>query len=127
MERAKDADILLSNKTILDKEVLSKLPNLKYIGLMSTGTNIVDLKYCRERNIPVTNIPGYSTNSVAQMVLHLFLSFQSKNTQRFGRNGMWSDCIDFCTLFTLQELANKTIGIIGYGKIGKVRDIKLFQ
>lgn len=75
VERAKDADILLSNKTILDKEVLSKLPNLKYIGLMSTGTNIVDLKYCRERNIPVTNIPGYSTNSVAQMVFAFILEF----------------------------------------------------
>lgn len=127
VERAKDADILLSNKTILDKEVLSKLPNLKYIGLMSTGTNIVDLKYCRERNIPVTNIPGYSTNSVAQMVFAFILEFFSgvKTHSDSVRNGMWSDCIDFSyTLFTLQELANKTIGIIGYGKIGrKVRDI----
>lgn len=127
VERAIDADILISNKTILDKEVISRLPNLKYIGLMSTGTNIVDLKYCRERNIPVTNIPGYSTDSVAQMVFAFILEFYSgvKAHSVSVHNGMWSDCIDFSyTLFTLQELAGKTIGIIGYGKIGrKVREI----
>lgn len=127
VERAKPADIVLTNKTILDKEVISQLPNLKYIGLMSTGTNVVDLNYCRERNIPVTNIPGYSTDSVAQLVFALILEFYFgvKAHSDSVHDGTWSNSIDFTyRLFTLKELANKTIGIIGYGQIGrKVHEI----
>lgn len=122
IERAKDADILLTNKTILNRDVLINLPKLKYIGLLSTGVNVVDLKICRERNIFVTNIPGYSTDSVAQLVFAMILEFCSGVSKHSESvlNGDWSASIDFCyTLFTLQELANKTLGIIGYGKIGR--------
>lgn len=122
IERSQNAEILLTNKTILNKEVLMNLPNLKYIGLLSTGVNVVNLNYCRERNIIVTNIPGYSTDSVAQLVFAMILEFcsgVSKHSESV-HSGDWSSSIDFSyTLFTLKELSNKTIGIIGYGKIGR--------
>ncbi len=126
-ERCSGADIILTNKTPLTKETLSGLPNLKYIALLSTGYNIVDYKYAGERGIPVSNIPAYSTNAVAQLTFSLILEI----TNAVGlhsesvRNGEWSSCPDFCYWKTpLTELSGKTLGIVGFGQIGRaVADI----
>ncbi|MBD5086856.1 MAG: D-2-hydroxyacid dehydrogenase [Clostridiales bacterium] len=122
LERAKDAEILISNKVVLDKELLEKIPNLKYIGLLSTGYNIVDLDYAKSKNIPVCNIPDYSTKSVAQLTIALMLEL----TMAVGKhnasvvNGDWEKCKDFCyRVQDIIELDGKTIGLIGYGSIAK--------
>ncbi len=122
VERAKDAEILISNKIILSKEVLLQLDKLKYIGLLSTGFNVVDLDYARQRGIPVCNIPNYSTKSVAQLTIALLLEIamgvgkHSKSVQ----NGEWSACKDFCyRAQDITELDGKTIGLIGYGAIAQ--------
>ena len=126
-ERTKDADIVLSNKTLLNKEILSKLPKLKYVSLLSTGLNIIDLDYAREINLPVSNIPGYSTDSVAQLTFAFILAFANtvKEHSDSVKNGDWVKCRDFSySLCSLTELANKTLGIVGYGQIGrKVHEI----
>ena len=127
LERCKDAQIILTNKTPLTKETLSKLPNLKYIALLSTGYNIVDWEYAKEIGVPVSNIPAYSTNAVAQLTFSLVLEI----TNAVGlhsesvRNGEWTACPDFCYWKTpLTELCGKTIGIVGFGQIGQaVADI----
>jgi len=121
-DRAIDADILLTNKTLLKAEDIALLPNLKYIGLLSTGTNAADLEFARSRNIPVTNVPTYSTNSVAQMTFALLLEICNKVAEHnFSvKKGEWSNCLDFCYLKApLIELEGKTIGIIGFGNIGQ--------
>ena len=122
LERAKDAEILISNKVILDRQLLEQIPNLKYIGLLSTGYNVVDIEYAKERNIPVCNIPDYSTKSVAQLTLALLLEL----TMAVGKHndsvvrGDWSECKDFCyRVQDIIELDGKTIGLIGYGAIAK--------
>lgn len=122
LERAKDAEILISNKVVLDRELLAGIPNLKYIGLLSTGYNIVDLDYAKERNIPVCNIPDYSTKSVAQLTLALLLELtmavDKHNTSVV--NGDWERCKDFCyRIQDIIELDGKTIGLVGYGAIAK--------
>lgn len=121
MARAKDAPILLTNKVVLDAETISSLPNLKYIGVLATGYNVVDVNAAAKRGIVVTNIPAYSTESVAQMVFAHILNI----TQRTGhyaeenRAGRWSANPDFCYWDTpLTELAGKTIGIVGLGNTG---------
>lgn len=121
MTRAKDAPILLTNKVVLDAETISSLPNLKYIGVLATGYNVVDVNAAAKRGIVVTNIPAYSTESVAQMVFAHILNI----TQRTGhyaeenRAGRWSANPDFCYWDTpLTELAGKTIGIVGLGNTG---------
>jgi len=121
-ERSKGSQIILTNKTPLRKETLEKLPDLKYIGLLSTGFNIVDWEYCKEKSIPVCNIPSYSTSAVAQLTFALIL--EHTNAVAIHSNsvhsGEWSACNDFCYWKTpLSELENKTLGIIGFGKIGK--------
>ncbi|MDE6758417.1 MAG: D-2-hydroxyacid dehydrogenase [Clostridia bacterium] len=122
LERAKDAEILISNKVILDRQLLEQIPNLKYIGLLSTGYNVVDIEYAKERKIPVCNIPDYSTKSVAQLTLALLLEL----TMAVGKHndsvvrGDWSECKDFCyRVQDIIELDGKTIGLIGYGAIAK--------
>lgn len=122
LERAKDAEILISNKVILDRQLLEQIPKLKYIGLLSTGYNVVDLEYAKERNIPVCNIPDYSTKSVAQLTIALLLEL----TMAVGKHnasvvgGDWSRCKDFCyRVQDIIELDGKTIGLIGYGAIAK--------
>ncbi len=122
VERAKDAEILIVNKVLLDKKVLEKLPRLKYIGLLSTGYNVVDIEYAEQRGIPVCNIPDYSTKSVAQLTLALLLELTMGVGLHSGkvRQGEWSACKDFC--FRSQdiiELDGKTVGLIGYGAIAK--------
>ena len=122
IERCKDSVIILTNKTPLNKDTLEKLPKLKYIALLSTGYNVVDIDYAKERNIPVSNIPSYSTNAVAQLTFALILEI----TNAVGihsdsvKNGDWSSCPDFCYWKTpLTELSGKTLGIVGFGKIGQ--------
>lgn len=122
VERAKDAEILISNKIILSKEVLSQLGKLKYIGLLSTGFNVVDLDYAKQRGIPVCNIPNYSTKSVAQLTVALLLEIAmgvGKHSQSV-HNGDWSACNDFCyRIQDITELDGKTIGLVGYGAIAQ--------
>jgi len=120
-ERAKDADILLTNKVVINGDAMKSLPKLKYIGVLATGYNVVDVEKARELGITVTNIPAYSTESVAQMVFAHILNI----TQRAGhyaeenRKGRWSINADFCYWDTLlMELAGKTIGIVGLGHTG---------
>lgn len=122
VERAKGAQILMVNKTVITKEILDALsPELKYIGLQSTGYNVVDCDYARQLGITVSNIPSYSTNAVAQLVFAFILEITNKVSMHSEsvKNGDWCSCPDFCYWNApLSELAGKTIGIIGFGAIG---------
>ncbi len=121
-ERCEGCDIIITNKTPLRKALLETLPNLKYVGLLSTGYNIVDWEYCKEKGIPVCNIPSYSTSAVAQLVFSLILEHTNSVAIHSDsvHSGEWSACKDFCYWKTpLTELDGKTLGIIGFGKIGK--------
>ncbi len=122
MERAAGAEILITNKTILTADILKALPDLKYVGILATGYNVVDVKAAKELGIVVTNIPAYSTDSVAQMVFAQILTI----TQRVeyyteeNRKGRWANSRDFCYWDTpLMELAGKKIGIVGFGHTGQ--------
>lgn len=120
--RAKDADALLINKIQMTREVLEQLPRLKYIGELATGYNNIDLEAASEHGIVVTNIPAYSTTSVAQHVFALLLGVANR-VEHYAdevRQGQWSRCPDFCYWNTpLLELAGKTFGIVGFGNIGQ--------
>ena len=121
-ERVKDCEIIITNKTPLRKELLKTLPKLKYIGLLSTGFNIVDWEYCKENGIPVCNIPSYSTSAVAQLVFALILEHTNSVALHSNsvHSGEWAASKDFCYWkSSLTELDGKTLGIIGFGKIGK--------
>ena len=124
-----DAEIVLTNKTVFDEDTIAKLKNVKYIGVLATGYNVVDLKAASKRGIVVTNIPAYSTDSVAQMTIAHILNVTNHvdHYARASRDGEWSRCPDFCYWDKpLVELAGKTIGIIGLGNIGmKVANIAL--
>lgn len=124
-----DAEIVLTNKTVFDEDTIAKLKNVKYIGVLATGYNVVDLKAASKRGIVVTNIPAYSTDSVAQMTFAHILNVTNHvdHYARASRDGEWSRCPDFCYWDKpLVELAGKTIGIIGLGNIGmKVANIAL--
>lgn len=120
--RAADAEIIITNKVPFTLDTIAQLPRLRYLGVTATGYNIIDVAAAKERNITVTNVPAYSTESVAQLVFALVLEF----THRIGhhadavRNGRWSTNPDFAFWdFPLTELAGKTFGIVGYGNIGK--------
>ncbi len=122
ISRSRDADVLITNKTILDAASIAMLPNLKYIGVLATGYNVVDTEAARKQGITVTNIPSYSTMSVAQAVFALILAVTNRveHYAAENRKGRWSSNPDFCYWDTpLTELAGKTIGIIGFGHIGK--------
>lgn len=121
VERAKDADIILINKVLITEEVLSQLSRLKYIGVLATGYNVVDVKAATKRGIVVTNIPAYSTESVAQMTFAHILNITNRigHYARQSREGRWSSNPDFCYWDTqLWELSGKTFGIVGLGNIG---------
>ena len=121
VKRSKDADVLLTNKTVLNAENMSQMPNLKYVGVLATGYNVVDLQYAASRGIVVTNIPAYSTASVAQMVFAHILNLTNsvEHHSQLVRNGAWSRSIDFCFWDRPQiELAGKTIGLVGLGNTG---------
>lgn len=123
IERAKDAQVVLTNKTVLNKYEMSKMPDLQYIGVLATGFNVVDIEYAKERGIVVTNIPAYSTQSVAQMVFAHLLNI----THRVGHYAhdiryrhAWDTCADFSYFDTpLIELAGKKMGIVGFGHTGQ--------
>ncbi len=121
-DRIKDADIIMINKTVITNEMLDRLPKLQYVALQSTGVNVIDTKEARKRGITVTNIPAYSTNEVAQMVFAYILHLTNKVAMHDDavHNGEWCSCPDFCFWNApLEELNGKTIGIIGFGSIGK--------
>lgn len=122
MERSANAEVLITNKTVITAEHMAALPQLKYIGVLATGYNVVDIDEARHRGIVVTNIPAYSTASVAQMVFAHVLNI----TQRVGyyanenAKGRWTNSIDFCYWDTnLIELEGKKMGIVGLGNIGQ--------
>lgn len=120
--RAADATIVLTNKTVLGREHLERLPQLKYIGVLATGFNVVDIAAAREREIPVANIPTYGTKSVAQMTFALILEFTQHvaHHAQTVRDGRWTSCPDFCYWdFPLVELDGLTLGVVGYGRIGR--------
>ncbi len=119
--RAAEADIVLTNKVVINREVMVHLPHLQYIGVLATGYNVVDIEAAHERDIVVTNVPAYSTESVAQMVFaHLLtVTNRTEHYARENRNGRWTASPDFCYLdFPHAELAGKTFGIVGLGNIG---------
>lgn len=119
--RAAEAEILLTNKVVLGRKEIEQLPRLRYIGVLATGYNVVDIAAACEHGITVTNVPAYSTESVAQMVFAHLLTVTNR-TEHYAlqnRNGQWSQAPDFCYWDTpLTELAGKTFGIVGLGHIG---------
>ncbi len=127
LKRCENADIIITNKTPLEKADLEKMPNLKFVAVLATGYNVVDTAYLKQRNIPVSNIPSYSTQAVAQLVFAHTTEFYNAVSVHSNdvKSGGWSRCPDFCyQLSPLTELCGKTIGIIGFGKIGQaVADI----
>lgn len=121
VERSKDADILIVNKVAVTRELVEKLPKLKFVATLATGYNQIDCVALKEKGIPVSNIPAYSTNAVAQMVFAYILGLINKVSEYTAdvKSGTWSDCADFCYWNSpLYELDGKTLGIIGFGKIG---------
>jgi glycerate dehydrogenase len=122
LERCSGCEAVLTNKVVLNAEIMDQLPDLKYIGVLATGTNVVDLNFAKERGICVTNIPGYSTDSVVQHIFAFMLHFSSKVSVHNDavHEGNWVNSVDFCfTLGTLNELSGKTLGVIGLGTIGR--------
>jgi glycerate dehydrogenase len=120
--RAADAEIVLTNKTVLSGEDLRRLPRLRYIGVLATGYNIVDVDAARRRGVPVANVPDYATPSVVQMVFaHLLnLTLHVADHGRSVAAGRWTRSVDFCYWdFPLLELAGMTMGIVGFGRIGR--------
>ncbi|WP_372651961.1 D-2-hydroxyacid dehydrogenase [Draconibacterium sp.] len=122
LERAADAEIVYTNKVILNREIISKLPKLKFIGVLATGYNVVDTAAANDAGITVCNIPAYSTQSVAQLVFAHILHF-TNNVALHAKsvsNGEWASSKDFAYWLSPQtELAGKTLGIIGFGQIGQ--------
>ncbi len=121
IERAAEADIVLTNKVLLRRQEIEQLPKLRYIGVLATGYNVVDIEAACERGIVVTNVPAYSTESVAQMVFAHLLTVTNR-TEHYAlqnREGRWTSSPDFSYWDTrLTELAGKTFGIVGLGNIG---------
>jgi len=122
LARARDAEILLTNKVVLDAELLASLPNLRFVCVLSTGVNVVDLEAARAQDIPVSNVPVYGTRSVAQMTMALILEL----TQHVGelassvRQGRWNGSADWCYWDEpLIELYGLEVGLVGLGRIGR--------
>jgi len=121
-DRAAEAEIVFTNKSLVPAEAIEALPKLKYIGVLATGYNVVDTTVAAARGIPVTNIPGYGTESVAQMTFALILELASQPALHHAsvRAGDWSTCPDFCYWQKpLVELHGLTLGLVGYGAIGR--------
>lgn len=121
VERAADADIIITNKKLITKDVIDALPKLKYISTLATGFNVIDTEYARTKGITVSNIPAYSTDGVAQLVFALLLEMTNNVSLHNDtvKQGEWTKSKHFCYWKTpLTELAHKTMGIVGFGKIG---------
>lgn len=119
--RCADADVIITNKAVLNREIIAALPKLKYIGVTATGYNVVDVAAAKERGIVVTNVPGYSSPAVAQLVFALLLELTNHvgHHAQTVRDGRWVACPDFCYWdHPIIELSGRTLGIIGYGDIG---------
>ncbi|MCP5523090.1 MAG: D-2-hydroxyacid dehydrogenase [Verrucomicrobiales bacterium] len=122
IERARDAEVLLTNKVVLDRAALEQLPRVRYIGVTATGYNVVDLQAAGERGIVVTNVPAYSTAAVVQLTFALLFELTHQVGHHAGavRDGRWATCPDFSfTDFPLLELDGKRFGIVGHGNIGR--------
>lgn len=122
IRRIGDADIVVTNKTPVRAAVLDACPNIKYVGLLSTGIDVCDCAYAAKKGIPVSNIPAYSTMAVAQHAIALLLEICSKVGvhSRLVHDGDWQRCEDFCFWEApLLELAGQTFGVIGFGQIGR--------
>lgn len=122
LNEVKDTDIILCNKTVIDREVIANAEKLKYIGIFATGYNNIDIPAARDRGIPVCNAGGYSTNAVVQQVMGYILMHYTKIPEynSFVKEGGWVKSPVFSPLvFTGDEVYGKTLGIIGYGSIGK--------
>ena len=122
IERIGDSDAIFLNKIQINKEIFEACPKLKYIGVLATGYNVIDLVAARQYGVTVTNIPAYSTDSVAQHVFSFILYFTNQVAQHSASvmEGDWVKCRDFCFWNgSLSELAGKILGIFGYGNIGR--------
>ena len=122
LKEAADADIILCNKTVIDKEVLDAAKSLKYIGLFATGYNNIDIEYAKQKGVTVCNAGSYSTDAVTQQVIGYILMHYTAIPEynEFVKNGGWKKSAVFSPLvFFSDEVAGKTLGIVGYGSIGK--------
>lgn len=122
VERIGDSELVLTNKTAITREIMEQCPDLRYIGVLATGYNVVDVKAAGERGIVVTNIPSYGTAAVAQYAFALLLELCHHVGLHDAsvKAGEWEHCQDFCYWKTpLMELAGKTMGIVGFGRIGQ--------
>ena len=122
VERIGDAPVILTNKTAITKEILDQCPAIRYIGVLATGYNVVDVKAAAQKGIVVTNIPSYGTDAVAQYAFALLLELchHVGLHDECVKAGEWENCQDFCYWKTpLMELAGKTLGLIGFGRIGQ--------
>ncbi len=121
IERSIDADIIVTNKTVLTADILEKLPKAKYISTLATGYNVIDTAFARKKGITVSNIPAYSTDGVAQLVFAFILELTNQVAlhNESVKNGDWCTSEHFCYWKSpITEIANKTLGIVGFGKIG---------
>ncbi len=121
-ERSKDAEIVITSKVVFDRDLILRLPELRYIGVIATGYNVIDLAAAKERNVVVTNIPDYCASSVAQMVFAHILEFARHvgHHDRTVKEGKWASSKDFCYWdYPQMELEGKTLGLLGCGKIGR--------
>ena len=122
IERGMEADAILINKIVITRQMMEQWPRLRYIGVIATGFNIVDIEAARDHGIVVTNVPSYSTPSVAQLTMAHLLNIccQVQHYTDEVREGMWSRCPDFSFTDTrLMEIADKRMGIVGFGQIGQ--------
>ena len=122
VERIGNAEIIFTNKTPLTKETFDRCPQIKFVGVLATGYNVVDTEYAKSRGIPVTNIPTYGTAAVAQFAFALLLELchHAGAHSDSVHKGEWTKCPDFCYWnYPLVELAGKTFGVIGFGRIGQ--------
>lgn len=122
LERIGDAEAIYTNKTVLSRELIQAMPSVRFIGVLATGYNVVDVQAARERGIVVCNIPTYGTDAVAQYVFALLLELchHVAHHAQAVQQGRWTACPDFCFWdYPLIELSGKTMGIVGYGRIGQ--------